>query len=154
MSRCETMRGCKKLCLKSQVQFQFWLSCLGPWSDVPADVKFSSLSGSCLGLGQVRSTRAETIHSAGQQGLEVIVRGCSRRWGGAGGRAVIIGWTCGGRHRWRPSEVEGVDGSTWIRLSLSIFICSAGQQMVELKVRRARTVCPASGFSLNSSHDS
>lgn len=63
-----------------------------------------------------------------QQGLEVVVGGCGGG-SGAGGRAVIIGWTCGGRHRWRPSEVEGVGGGevdrTWLLdLSYPRFYCT------------------------------
>ncbi len=78
-------------------------------------------------------------------GLEVVIGGC-RRWSGAGGRAVVIGWTCGGRHRWMAFR----SGRRWIRLSLSISSVVL-QQMAELEVWAPWTVCPG---SLNPSNKS
>lgn len=94
--------------LEFQVHIQFWLSCLGPWSDADAKVlRWRSR------LSQVQSD----LHwlCLTQQGLEVVIGGC-RRWSCAGGRAVVIGRTCGGRHRWSAFR----SGRWWIRAALSI----------------------------------
>lgn len=42
----------------------------------------------------------------------MVVGGC-RWWARAGGRAVVIGRACGGRHRWRLSQLDDADGHSF-----------------------------------------